>query len=78
MASGTWIIGTCASLETLAAALRVYPTAMPPVLLAALDVFPCLTGALCIDERQAGSALIVRISPDNEAMVDALLKDLQA
>ena len=77
-ASGTWIIGTCVSLEALSAALRVYPNAMAPVFFAALDVFSCISGALCIDERQTGSTLIARVTPDNEAAVDRLLTDLRA
>jgi hypothetical protein len=77
-ASGTWIIGTCITLDALSADLRVYRNAMPPVFFAALDVFSSITGALCIDEPGAGSTLIVRVSPDNEAAVNALLKELNS
>lgn len=72
-ASGTWIIGTCESLEALVERLRVRTAPMTPVFAAALDVFDCLNGALCLDELRM-STLVVRVTPENAAAVDRLLE----
>lgn len=78
VASGTWTIGTCASLDGLCHRLRTRPGALPPVSLLAIELFDLLHGALCIDEPQAGSVLVARVVPANAAAVDALCRELQA